>query len=78
MHLQGLKTFLTLDNIFTVRQNSVLIDHFKNIKNTDIFKMMSYNNFAYFIFKKLYKYNKDPTEYNLFIIKKYFILLICL
>ena len=32
--------------------------------------MMSYNNFTYFIFKKLYNYIKDPTEYNLYIIQK--------
>ena len=56
---------MTYDNAYNLILNTVT-----NIKYTDIFKMMSYNNFTYFIFQKLYNYIKDPTEYNLYIIQK--------
>ena len=64
LSLQGLNRFLS--------PNLVLNEHIKNKNYTYIFKMMTYDNFTYFIFKKIYNYIKDPTEYNLFIIKKIF------
>ena len=62
--LQGLKK-LTFDNIF------ILVGHFKNHKYTDIFKMISYNNFTYFIFKN-YIFILKIQQNNLYIIKKMF------
>ena len=69
--LQGLKK-LTFDNIF------ILVGHFKNHKYTDIFKMISYNNFTYFIFKNYIFILKIQQNIIYILLKKCFILLICL